>query len=212
MEIKPKKVLSEEQYFRKAYRDKYLERNPPKKLQTYLSTILKYKPRGCLLDIGCAFGLFVEMASYNFEAEGIDISSYTIGIAKERAPKCRFYVSDILKFTSKKKYDVITSFDTLEHIPELDKSLKKIKSLLNEKGILALVIPVYDGPLGQIVKLLDHDPTHIHLFTREQWIEKMKEYRFRILFYEGHLRYLLLNRRYIFYRTKLLRKWMPAIF
>lgn len=77
---------------------------------------------------------------------GIDISSDMIKLCERKNSNINFLVSDITKFISKEKYDLITlTCDVVNHILEENKLeilLKNIYNMLNEDGYL--IFDVYD--------------------------------------------------------------------
>jgi hypothetical protein len=72
------------------------------------------------------------------------------------------------------------------------------------------VVPVYDGPLGPVVRMLDGDPTHVHKESRDFWLDWAGE-RFVIQEWCGVFRYLLPRGPYINWPTQALRRIAPAI-
>jgi 2-polyprenyl-3-methyl-5-hydroxy-6-metoxy-1,4-benzoquinol methylase len=100
--------------------------------------------KGVALDIGCAAGYFLDILQDNrWETEGIELDRrmYKLLIQKGYAIS-----NDPLEyFTSSHQYDLITMFDVIEHLPELQKDFAKISSLLSPEGILALSTPNIDS-------------------------------------------------------------------
>ena len=68
------------------YAGRYDWFNPPHKIAGYLREIRRLRPAGSLLDVGCAFGRFLQAARHHYECEGVDISVYATGLARERLP------------------------------------------------------------------------------------------------------------------------------
>ncbi|MCU0608236.1 MAG: class I SAM-dependent methyltransferase [Chitinispirillaceae bacterium] len=204
----------ENSYFDGVYRSNYLLRNPKHKIHFYLNKTLKYKRSGSLLDIGCAYGLFCEAASPYFACTGCDISEHAIKTAADRAGKnISYFVSSLPAITTDKTFDVVSCFDVLEHVPELDGALSRLKSLLRDTtSILLITVPVYDGLTGILVDKLDNDPTHIHKKSRIFWKDKLREHGLFIAETAGMFRYFLLNRWYIHFGHALLWPVSPAIF
>ena len=92
-----------------------------------------------LLDVGCAHGYFLQLLSYDkrIEAKGIDIANEAVRKARER--NLNVEVKDILEETA--KYDVITAWDLIEHIPDIGKFFSKVFDLLKEDGIFIFSTP-----------------------------------------------------------------------
>lgn len=98
------------------------------------------KARGYALDIGCGCtGRLIDLlASEGFTPEGIDVSEEMIKLARKKNPAVTFYLEDITQWNTSKKYDFITAWDSLWHLPLAlqEPVLTKIVGCLNKDGIL----------------------------------------------------------------------------
>ena len=113
-----------------------------------IQIISKYHPNR-LLDVGCAMGFFV--AQFRFlgvDAYGIDISPFAIEVGKKLSFQNKPKFGENLTAMSLEKYlfeaeakkipfpnkffDLVVSWDTLEHIPEKD--ILKVSKELNRVG------------------------------------------------------------------------------
>lgn len=104
-------------YFQSVYRNDYEKRNPPYKNHAYLSKIIQYKTNGRLLDIGCAYGSFLQLAQKHFQCIGIDVSSHALSVARKILPKSvGLYRMSVDQIAFDKQFDVVTCFDVLEHL------------------------------------------------------------------------------------------------
>lgn len=97
------------------------------------------KNRGRALDIGCGpTGRFIDLLLLEgFKPEGVDVSEAMLNLARKRHPTLAFHQNDICELTLKDKYDFITAWDSIWHIP-LDQQanvLTKITSALNNNGV-----------------------------------------------------------------------------
>lgn len=187
----------EDDYITSAYNGKYEPRNPPRKWKGYLERILRHRSHGRLLDVGCAWGLFLVQAQAHFECAGTDVSEAALEHARRRLPTSTpLFRGNLGELPEDEAYDVVTCFDVVEHCAELARVWQNLWNLLKPGGILALTIPVYDGPLGSVVNLLDKDRTHVHRRERAFWIGQVQG-RFRILEYDGIWRYFFFDRCYL---------------
>lgn len=89
-----------------------------KNMSKFLRAIQKYKSSGKLLDVGCALGFFVELATqHGFEAYGLDPSAFAISEAKQNLKGlAKHFQQGTLPSANFKKnsFDVITLFDVFD--------------------------------------------------------------------------------------------------
>ena len=199
-------------YFEHNYQGDYFKRNPDYKLQSYLNEILRYCSRGRLLDIGCALGSFTYTAQKHFEVIGCDVSQYAIEEAKKRHSDIPFLAARVDQIPLKGQFDVITCFDVLEHVADIDHVLRSLKDLMHENTILVISVPVYDSLVGKIVEILDDDETHLIKESRYFWLDKLHRHHYNILSIKGLFRNLFFGRYYISFFTKIFWKVSPAIY
>lgn len=204
----------EKEYFSEMYDGDYDKRNPSYKFKSYFREIRPFIPRRQsfrLLDIGCAYGSFLQIAKEHGEVVGSDISAHAVKIARERLPGIKIIQADILTLTSDQPFDVITCFDILEHVHEINQALTRIRAMLSEDGILVLTIPVYDTIVGKMVERLDKDPTHIHKNSRYWWIDLIRNNQFIPIYWTGIWRYYVKNIFYLHFLSHITRNFSPAI-
>lgn len=101
---------------------------------------------GVMVDIGCGPGMFLDEArSSGFKVVGVDISQEVAELAWERY-KIPVRVGEFEKILFKnQKFDVITSFQTFEHVRSPIKFLNKAYKLLKPGGILLVTTPDADS-------------------------------------------------------------------
>ncbi len=170
------------------YAGRYDAYNPPHKITGYLREIRRLKPGGTLIDVGCAFGRLLRAARNHYACEGVDISAYALGRARQAAPNVPLYQSSIQVFEPGRTFDVVTCFDVLEHVPDVDAALGRLRALVAPGGILAIAVPVYDSLLGWLFGLIDRDPTHVHRFSRAHWLRRLEAAGLEPVVFKGILR------------------------
>ena len=108
------------------------------------------KNRGHALDVGCGCtGRLIELLLHKgFKPEGVDISSEMIKLAKKGHPEIAFYQKDICEWELPQKYDFITAWDSIWHIPlsQQERVLTKLISALNSNGVLIFSCGGTDDP------------------------------------------------------------------
>lgn len=99
----------------------------------YLKNKIKNKS---LLDFGCGKGKFIKLAKKNTKnIAGLEISKQLVNYLSK---KFKIY-EDINQIDQ--KFDIITLFHVLEHIPNQIETLKKLKNLINKNGKLIIEVP-----------------------------------------------------------------------
>lgn len=141
-------------------------------LRKYLKQIMKIKPSGKLLDVGCAMGFFVELAlKKGFDAYGIDPSEYAVNEAQTLVGSERIKQGtlDIVKF-SPKSFDVITLLDVFEHLADPAKDIHALVKLLKDDGILLIATGDTGSVAAKIFKrrwTFYIPPQHLFFFNKD---------------------------------------------
>ena len=94
-----------------------------KNFRRWLTDIKPYlHSKGTALDIGCASGDFLEiLRTEGWDIEGIELDP---AMFKDLEEKKIAYFPDVFeKFETSKKYDLITLFDVMEHLPDIHGSI-----------------------------------------------------------------------------------------
>lgn len=203
--------MFDERYFECAYGQDYERRNPPRKLDFYLKRIRALKPKGSLIDIGCAYGSFLTIARKFYDVSGCDISGHALESAKKKLPGVPFVESDLQELELEAAYDVVTCFDVLEHIPALQTAMERLKRLMKPDGIVVIAVPVYDTMAGRIAELLDRDKTHLWKQGRKFWRDLVISNGMQLVEEAGLWRYLLPWGKYLFFGGVRWRTFSPAL-
>jgi len=125
-------------------RDRLYPNPRHKKIKNYLKKVFKEYIFKNALEIGCGVGIISEFIANNVEnVSGIDISEENIKFAKATVNDVNFYCSDFLEYLVDKKFDLITLFDVLEHIPkEFHQDVfKRINEISHPNTIILITIP-----------------------------------------------------------------------
>lgn len=204
--------MFDQSYYARVYRNYELQ-NPRRKLRYYHSLaqqIVAHKNAPIVHDLGCAFGRFIGTAPKHWRRSASDANAYAIDSARECYPDVSFVVADGLIPDADARFDLVTAFDVLEHISNLSETLRDIARQVKDGGYFITVVPVYDGPLGAIVRLLDRDPTHVHKESRRFWIDTLSK-DFTIVSKCGIARYLLPGGFYAHIAAAWTWRFAPAI-
>lgn len=202
-------------YFDTNYRD-YASQNPSWKLDFYLRVLSRHLPANRpadVLDIGCGPGAWLDYLSRHtrWRLAGSDISEWAI---TDRAADLPGVALSLASATEQpypnSSLDAVTACDVLEHVPDRDAAAAAIAAMLRPGGYFLLVVPVYDGLCGPIIRKMDKDPTHVHKIARGDWLHWVEQ-RFTIVEWWGLMRYLLPGRLYLHVPTRFARAHTPAI-
>ena len=91
-----------------------------------------------ILDFGCGWGGFLRNVKNYKSLSGIELRNECINFIQKNIKKID--ISDNLN-SFDKKFDIITMFHVLEHIPYQIKTLKLLKSKLKNKGKIIIEVP-----------------------------------------------------------------------
>jgi len=95
--------------------------------------------RGDALDVGCGLTCrFIDLlVAEGFSPEGVDISSEMINKARLKRPRIKFHLQDICEWEIPIRYDFITAWDSIWHVPLNQQSalLTKLIDSLNPGGV-----------------------------------------------------------------------------
>ncbi len=135
-----------------------------------------------LLDIGCGAGDFVEIMTRNhWSVSGIEPNEGARNIASKKS-KARFY-EHIEQLESSSKFDVITLWHVLEHLPNLHEQIEKISNHLDDDGTLVIAVPnhkSFDASFYKKYWAAYDVPRHLWHFDQLSFSKLMKHHSFII--------------------------------
>lgn len=128
-----------------------------------------------VLEVGPGLGELVYFLNSN-NIKNIDIvdndKSIIANIEKKFKIRNSYFSNSILKLKNKlHKYDLIILIQVLEHLPPDDyiQTIKAFYDLLNPKGLLVIVAPNANNPLGLVERY--GDLQHTSSFTTQSFID-----------------------------------------
>ena len=140
--------------------------------QDQLRFLLSVVPNetGCrLLDIGCGGGTFLKLAEEaGFQVQGLESSRQAGRVANGIIPGRVFVGNEQDLIKSGAKFQVLTLFHVLEHLPQPFRYLKQISKLLTNGGGLVVQVPNCNSLQARILghRWYGFDcPRHINNFT-----------------------------------------------
>jgi SAM-dependent methyltransferase len=121
------------------------------------------------LDVGCAYGYTSQtLCSLGYETCGVDISAWGTKHAKQCSDS-QFLVCDAqgaFPF-AKGKFDIVTCFDVLEHLPNPKMAL--LGMFESSKSVIVATTPnkTVEKPIRKLMR--DYDETHISTKSQAEW-------------------------------------------
>jgi SAM-dependent methyltransferase len=148
-----------------------------------LRRLQRYRPAGRVLEIGCAYGFFLAEAQRQYEAEGVEISSFAARQAQQRGLAVQH--GDFLELSfPPDRYDVVCLFDCIEHLVDPHAYLQKTHTLLKPQGVLALttgdISSLYARLAGKHWRLMS-PPQHQFYFSRQTLSRLLHQTGFELL-------------------------------
>lgn len=113
--------------------------------------------KGRILDVGCGTGIMIHYLTPYGKVEGLDISKEAINFCRARGFK-NVYLGDAQNLLfSDNQFDLITAFDTVEHIKKDQKTLEEFYRVLKPGGSILITVPALPFIWSS------HDIHHHHL-------------------------------------------------
>jgi O-antigen biosynthesis protein len=112
---------------------------------------------------------------------GVDLDPEAVGYAREHysGPGVTFLEgsAEDLSMLEAEQFDVVVSFETIEHLPDVDRYLEEIRRVLKPNGIFLVSTP--DRRLASVLFPFLGRPQnkfHIREFTQQELLELLKPY------------------------------------
>lgn len=105
----------------------------PKELVQYITDLLR--PRMSVLDVGCANGAFLDFAQEQVaQTAGLELSAENRALLQEKGHQSYENWGKV-----NGRFDLVTAFDVVEHLYDLNGFLKQCLEYLTKDGVLLLV-------------------------------------------------------------------------
>ena len=162
-----------------------------KNFNSRLEVLKKYidpKQHQSLLEVGSAYGFFLELAEKEFShVAGVDVVAEGVEYARNQL-NLNAYQTDLLDWDfEQQKFNVACMWDTIEHLRAPDKYLEKISENLSSGGLLTITTGDIESHMARWRKnrwRLIHPPTHAHYFSRSSLTRLLDRYDFDVIHFE----------------------------
>jgi 2-polyprenyl-3-methyl-5-hydroxy-6-metoxy-1,4-benzoquinol methylase len=125
------------------------------RIKNIFSKIQKINNYNSFLDIGCSNGYITNLLSKNKKFTyvlGLDHNIENIKIAKTLYPNINFdffNLNIINEYKNVEKFDIITCFETLEHVGSINNAIQNlIKFKKDKNSIIIISVPIEIGLIG----------------------------------------------------------------
>jgi 2-polyprenyl-3-methyl-5-hydroxy-6-metoxy-1,4-benzoquinol methylase len=175
-------IVELENHYQGYGRNDYLSPITIKRYNEILDQFEKVRKTNRLLDVGCGIGYFLEVAKKRgWEVYGTEFTDEAIRICQTKGIQMHQGVLNPQNY-SLESFDVITSFEVIEHINTPNAEMKNITSLLRKGGCFYVTTPnfnsllrYYLGPNYNVIGW----PEHLSYYTPKTLTSLMLKHGFR---------------------------------
>lgn len=139
-----------------------------------------------VLDIACGvgYGSHILAEAGAAAVQGVDIMPSNVAYAADRysAGNLSFETGDLTAFTAREPFDLVTSFETIEHVPDYETALDHLAGALRPGGTLLISSPnrPITSPLARTLAQRPENPFHCREFTPEELSEALERRGLRV--------------------------------
>jgi 2-polyprenyl-3-methyl-5-hydroxy-6-metoxy-1,4-benzoquinol methylase len=151
-----------------------------------LEEILTRRSQGRLLEIGAAYGFFLELAREHFQVVGFEVNPAAVHHAREIL-RLDLRADDFLQADEASvggKVDVTVMWDVIEHLEHPDRVLAHVAEFSHPGALLYLTTGDIGSRLarwrGRKWRLI-HPPSHLHYFDRSTIARLLANHGFEVL-------------------------------
>jgi 2-polyprenyl-3-methyl-5-hydroxy-6-metoxy-1,4-benzoquinol methylase len=123
-----------------------------KRYNELLDSFEPFRKTGKILDVGCGIGYFLEVAKQrNWDVYGTEFTNEAVVICESKGINIEKGVLDISNY-EKESFDIITSFEVIEHINNPREELTNFNKLLRKGGLVYITTPNFNSLLRYRLK------------------------------------------------------------
>ena len=156
-------------HYEKYGRQNYLSPVTLKRYHELLDEFEKYKKTGKMLDVGCGIGLFlIEAQKRGWEVYGTEYTDRAIEICRSHNINMKQGKLDPAWFSSE-TFDIVTSFEVIEHINNPVEEVRNINEVLRMGGLFYFTTPNFNAIERYFLKsnynIIGY-PEHLSYYTK----------------------------------------------
>lgn len=149
--------------------------------------IRKFKPdliQGALLEVGTGSGLFLAFCSQiypHLKLFGLEYDERLLAVTRQRAPTAKSKQGNAEDFEwGTTRFDVVVSFQVLEHLYNPEEMIKRVSSHLVSGGLFIVTTPNLNGLGAKALgaKWHGYRDDHVSLKCMSEWIELIESHGF----------------------------------
>ena len=141
-----------EKHYEGYSRNDYLSPVTIKRYNELLDQMEPFRKTNKLLDVGCGIGYFLEVAKERgWEVYGTEFTDEAVTICTDKGIHIQKGILDPNNYDSA-SFDVITSFEVIEHINNPIEELENFNSLLRKGGLVYITTPNFNSLLRYRLK------------------------------------------------------------
>jgi len=150
-------------------RQDYLSPVTLKRFQEILDGFEPYRKTGKILDVGCGIGLFlIEAKKRGWEVHGTEFTDKAIDICRSQGINMQQGKLDP-SWYKEGMFDIVTSFEVIEHINNPIEEIKNIHAILRQGGLFYFTTPNFNAVERYFLKA-DYNvivyPEHLSYYTK----------------------------------------------
>jgi SAM-dependent methyltransferase len=149
-------------------RNDYLSDLTIQAYERVLDSLEPYRKTNKLIDVGCGIGYFVEVATKRgWDVYGTEFTQEAVEICEKKGAKMKLGVLNPKNYAPG-SFDVVTSFEVIEHINNPREELGNFHKLLRKGGVVYCTTPNFNAierfQLGANWNVLGY-PEHLSYYT-----------------------------------------------
>lgn len=150
-----------------------------------------------ILDVGAATGLLLETAvKRGWDPYALELNPYSAGVLRKKFGADHVFEGELVDYPGGGElFDIITMTDVIEHVVDIDATLKAVGGLLKDGGLLCLTTPRIDSLSRALLgkQWLHFKEEHIQYFSGQAIADLLSNSGFTQIQISAHNKYLTMT-------------------